>query len=71
MADLTWKICLSYLNNVIIYGKTFVKKDSKLMEDTLPRWSRSIYEIIKNASLQKKVRYLEYIVAETGIKIKV
>lgn len=30
LADFTWKICLSYLNNVIIYGKTFVKKDSKL-----------------------------------------
>lgn len=53
LADLTWKIYILYLNNVIIYGKIFEKEIINL-KNILPTWSMSTYKIIKNASLQKK-----------------
>lgn len=40
LADLTWKIYILYLNNVIIYGKIFEKEIINL-KNILPTWSMS------------------------------
>ena len=68
LAGLRFKTCLIYLDDIIVYGKTF-EEELKRLEEVFVRLRSSSLKLkpSKCVLFQKRVTYLGHIVSESGI----
>ena len=68
LAGLRFEICLIYLDEIIVYGKTF-EEELKRLEEVFVRFRSSGLKLkpSKCVLFQKRVTYLGHIVSEIGI----
>ena len=70
LAGLSWKVCLVYLDDVIVYGSSFSEHVENLREVLQRlRLVRLKLSPDKCILLQREVTYLGYIVNENGVKV--
>ena len=70
LAGLSWKICLVYLDAVIVYGSSFSDQMENLKKVLQRiRWARLKLSPEKCILFQREVTYLGYIVNENGVKV--
>ena len=68
MAGLQWKICLIYLDDIIVYGKTFEQELERLKEVFLRLRKANLKLKVKKCELfQQSVSFLGHIVSKDGI----
>jgi hypothetical protein len=68
LAGLTWKTCLVYLDDIIVFAKTF-EEQIKNLEEVLYRLKQANLKLNskKCRFLQKRVTYLGHVVSEDGV----
>ena len=70
LAGLSWKICLVYLDDVIVYGSSFSDQMENLKKVLQRiRWARLKLSPEKCILFQREVTYLGYIVNKNGVKV--
>ncbi|XP_076230291.1 uncharacterized protein LOC143176614 [Nomia melanderi] len=69
LADLTWKICLVYLDDIIVYGRTFEEEVQRLKEVfTRLREVKLLMNPKKCSFFRNEVAYLGHVVSSQGVK---
>ena len=69
LSNLIWKICLVYLDDTIIYGKTF-KEELKNLKTVFSRLRHAglLMSLKKCHFFRREVKYLGHVVSEQGVK---